>query len=356
VTKEIVLIRGDGIGPEVIEQAKNILDITAASYGHCFRIKEAAVGGCAVDEYGEPLPEDSLTACMKADAVLLGAVGGSKWNDAARDKRPESGLLKLRKAMALYCNMRPVRLEPHLRGMSPLKGSAIGGGVDMVIVRELTGGLYFGRHETVRTTNGIEAKDELTYTEHEIRRIGEKAFEMAMTRRKKLTSVDKANVLDSSKLWRKIMHELAEKYHQVEYEDMYVDNAAMQLMRAPSQFDVIVTENMFGDILSDEAGMISGSIGMLPSMSFGEGRRSLYEPAHGSAPDIAGKDMANPLAAIFSAALMLRCSFGLEEEAANIERAVSEVIAEGYRTPDICRPGEKRVGCCEMGALVARRL
>ena len=346
--KNIAVIRGDGIGPEIVAQTLRVLDRTAELYGHTFNYTDVDMGGCALDKYGNPLPESELKKCIASDSVLLGAVGGNKWNSVPADKRPEKGLLRLRAGMEVYSNNRPAKIWRQLADASPLKREIVDKGIDFIIVRELTGGIYFGEH---RTENG-NATDILRYSEKEIERIGRIGFETARKRRKRLCSVEKSNVLDSSRLWKKIMHSLAEEYPDVELSDMLVDNCAIQIVKEPSQFDVIVTENMFGDILSDEASMITGSIGMIPSSSLGAGTRGLYEPIHGSAPDIAGTDTANPVGTILSAAMMLRYSFDMKKEADSIERAVSEYLDCGYRTADIMSSGMKPVGCCQCGELI----
>lgn len=356
----IATISGDGIGPEIVREAKKVLDKTGQKYGHKFNYEEVLMGGISIDTYGVPLTDEALETAKKSDAVLLGAVGGnvgnSRWYDVAPNLRPEAGLLAIRKGLKLFANIRPAYLYNDLAGACPLKQEIIGDGFDMVIVRELTGGLYFGERHT-ETVNGVEqATDTLVYSEKEIRRVAIKAFEIAMKRKKKVTSVDKANVLDSSRLWRKVVSEVAKDYPEVTLENMLVDNCAMQLVMNPRQFDVILTENMFGDILSDEASMITGSIGMLSSASLNESKFGLYEPSHGSAPDIAGKDIANPIATILSAAMMLRFSFDLDKEADAIEDAVRKVLAEGYRTVDIMDEGKKQVGTTEMGNLICERI
>ena len=356
----IATISGDGIGPEIVREAKKVLDKGGQKYGHNFNYEEVLMGGISIDTYGVPLTDEALETAKKSDAVLLGAVGGnvgnSRWYDVAPNLRPEAGLLAIRKGLNLFANIRPAYLYNDLAGACPLKQEIIGDGFDMVIVRELTGGLYFGERHT-ETVNGVEqATDTLVYSEKEIRRVAIKAFEIAMKRKKKVTSVDKANVLDSSRLWRKVVAEVAKDYPEVTLENMLVDNCAMQLVMNPRQFDVILTENMFGDILSDEASMITGSIGMLSSASLNESKFGLYEPSHGSAPDIAGKDIANPIATILSAAMMLRFSFDLDKEADAIEDAVRKVLAEGYRTVDIMDEGKKQVGTTEMGNLICERI
>lgn len=356
----IATISGDGIGPEIVREAKKVLDKVGQKYGHNFNYEEVLMGGISIDTYGVPLTDEALETAKKSDAVLLGAVGGnvgnSRWYDVAPNLRPEAGLLAIRKGLNLFANIRPAYLYNDLTGACPLKQEIIGDGFDMVIVRELTGGLYFGERHT-ETVNGVEqATDTLVYSEKEIRRVAIKAFEIAMKRKKKVTSVDKANVLDSSRLWRKVVAEVAKDYPEVTLENMLVDNCAMQLVMNPRQFDVILTENMFGDILSDEASMITGSIGMLSSASLNESKFGLYEPSHGSAPDIAGKDIANPIATILSAAMMLRFSFDLDKEADAIEDAVRKVLAEGYCTVDIMDEGKKQVGTTEMGNLICDRI
>ena len=356
MVKNIAVIRGDGIGPEIVNQALKVLDKIAELYHHVFMYTDVDMGGCAIDKWGDPLPQEMLDRCVSSDSVLLGAVGGPKWNDVPGPMRPEKGLLRLRAGMGVYSNNRPAKIWPQLADASPLKPEIVAQGIDFIIVRELIGGIYFGKHETVDKDGEKMAIDELTYSESEIERIGRIGFETAMKRGKKLCSVEKSNVLDSSRLWKKVMHRLAEEYPEVELSDMLVDNCAMQIVKNPSQFDVIVTENMFGDILSDEASMITGSIGMIPSSSLGATSCGLYEPIHGSAPDIAGQDIANPIGTILSAAMMLRYSFDMEEEAAAIENAVSKVLDAGYRTGDIWSPGCTKVGCSEMGRLILEQI
>jgi len=356
----IASITGDGIGPEIVAEAKKVLDRVGAVYGHRFTYKEVLMGGISIDTYGVPLTDEALETAKGCDAVLLGAVGGnvgnSRWYDVAPNLRPEAGLLAIRKGLKLFANIRPAYLYEGLAEACPLKKEIIGDGFDMVIVRELTGGLYFGERHTEEVDGVLQAVDTLVYSETEIRRVAVKAFEIAMKRRKKVTSVDKANVLDSSRLWRKVVAETAKDYPEVTVENMLVDNCAMQLVMNPGQFDVILTENMFGDILSDEASMITGSIGMLSSASLNEGKFGLYEPSHGSAPDIAGKGIANPIATILSAAMMLRYSFDLDKEATAIEAAVRQVLKEGYRTADIMAENMKQVGTEEMGRLICERI
>ena len=348
----IVLLKGDGIGPEIVTQAALVLKKTGEAFGFGAEFDEALLGGSAIDASGTPLPDETVAKCRTADAALLGAVGGPKWDGLPGGQRPEAGLLGIRKALGLYANLRPSMIFPQLRSASPLKDSVIGEALNVMIVRELTGGIYFGErgHKTV---DGADAAyDTEMYSVPEIERIARVGFETARGRGKKLCSVDKANVLESSRLWRKTVARIgAEEYPDVELSNLYVDNCSMQLVRDPRQFDVIVTSNMFGDILSDEASMISGSIGMLPSASLGAGKAGLYEPVHGSAPDIAGTGMANPLATILSAAMLLRTSLGEEKAAAAVERAVSKAL-ETVRTPDIWTPGTKKVGCDEMGETV----
>lgn len=356
--KNIAVIRGDGIGPEIVEQALLVLQKIGELYGHTFTYTDVDMGGCAIDKYGDPLPQSELQKCLDSDSVLLGAVGGTKWNSVPGDKRPEKGLLRLRESMGVYSNNRPAKIWKQLACASPLKDSIVQNGIDFIIVRELIGGIYFGEHKT----EGDTATDILKYSQSEIERIGRIGFETAMKRGKKLCSVEKSNVLDSSRLWKKVMHKLAEEYPEVELSDMLVDNCAMQIVRNPAQFDVIVTENMFGDILSDEASMITGSIGMIPSSSLGNTTVGLYEPIHGSAPDIAGMDIANPIGTILSAAMMLKFSFDMEKEAQAIEDAVSAVLDGGWRTADIMPQSDmgqtdcKKVGCREMGRLIIENL
>lgn len=349
----IATVPGDGIGPEVVGQAIKVLDRVSEVYGHKFHYEKHLAGGAAIDEYGECLPQSTLDGCKAADAVLLGAVGGPKWDGVPGDKRPERALLGLRKGLGLYANLRPAMIFSELADASPLKKEILGSGLDILIVRELTGGIYFGKHETVDQDGQKVARDTEEYSESEIRRIGIKAFESAMKRNKRVTSVDKANVLDSSRLWRKVITELSAEYPEVELDHMYVDNAAMQLVRDPKHFDVLVTSNMFGDILSDEASQITGSIGMLPSASLADGNFGMYEPVHGSAPDIAGQGKANPIATILSAAMMLRYSFDLTDEADAIENSVKAFLEKGYRTADIAGAGEGSVSTEEAGDLIA---
>ena len=350
--KKIAVIRGDGIGPEIVNEAIRVLDAVAKKYNHNFEYTDVDMGGCAIDKWGEPLPKEMLEKCLASDSVLLGAVGGPKWDNVPGDKRPEKGLLALRGGMGLYSNNRPAKIWNQLSQASPLKESIVDKGIDFIIVRELIGGVYFGSHTTAEKDGEPVATDIMEYSEHEIERIGRIGFETAMKRGRKLTSVDKANVLDTSRLWRKVMHRLSSEYPEVEYSDMLVDNAAMQIVKDPSQFDVIVTENLFGDILSDEASMITGSIGMIPSSSLGDTSCGLYEPIHGSAPDIAGQNKANPIGTILSAAMMCRFSFDMAKEADAIEAALNKALDMGLRTGDIMQEGCTLVGCKEMGDAV----
>ncbi|MFA9378987.1 MAG: 3-isopropylmalate dehydrogenase [Lachnotalea sp.] len=356
----VAVIPGDGIGPEIVGEAKKILSKIEEKFAHKFNYTEVLMGGVSIDAHGVPLTDEALQIAKSSDSVLLGAVGGNvgnaKWYGGAPHLRPEAGLLAIRKGLELFANIRPAYLYEELKVACPLKDEIIGNGFDMVIMRELTGGIYFGERKTEEVNGILKATDILTYDEDEIRRIAIKGFEIAMKRRKKVTSVDKANVLDSSRLWRKVVAEVAKDYPEIELENMLVDNCAMQLVRNPGQFDVILTENMFGDILSDEASMVTGSIGMLSSASLGKTKLGLYEPSHGSAPDIAGQNIANPIATILSAAMMLRYSFDLDEEANAIEAAVNRVLKEGYRTTDILTEGMTKVGTSEMGSLVADRI
>ena len=349
--KNIVVLAGDGIGPEITSAAVNVLKKTAEAFGHEFTFDYKLLGGCAIDKFGVPLPDETVTACKASDGVLLGAVGGPKWDGMPADLRPEKGLLGIRKALGLFANLRPAVIYPELSAASPLKSEVLARGVNVMVVRELIGGIYFGPRGL--KDDGHTAYDTEIYSEEEVRRIAKVAFELAETRRKKVTSVDKANVLLSSRLWRRIVEEVHKDYPDVALNHIYVDNAAMQLVRDPSQFDVLLCPNMFGDILSDEASQITGSIGLLPSSSLGTEKAGLFEPIHGSAPDIAGKDVANPVATILAAAMLLD-NIGLGNEARAVERAVSEFISEGWRTPDL---GEgKRVGCAEAGRLIAGRV
>lgn len=346
--KNIVVLAGDGIGPEITGAAVEVLRRVAEKYGHEFAFDYKDMGGCAIDKFGVPLPDETVDACKKADGVLLGAVGGPKWDAQPADNRPEKGLLGIRSALGLYANLRPAVIYPELADASPLKPSVLERGVDVMVVRELIGGIYFGPRAV--SEDGQSAYDTEVYSVGEVRRIAKVAFDLAMTRRKKVTSVDKANVLLSSRLWRRTVTEVARDYPEVELNHIYVDNAAMQLVRDPSQFDVLLCPNMFGDILSDEASQITGSIGMLPSSSLGTCKAGLFEPIHGSAPDIAGQDIANPIATVLAAAMMLD-NMELHDEARAVEKAVGGVIAAGYRTPDM--GAGRRVGCREMGRLIA---
>ena len=357
---KVGVISGDGIGPEIVREAKKVLDTVAKKYGHSFQYEEILMGGVSIDACGVPLTDEAIETAKASDAVLMGSIGGdtttSPWYQLPPNLRPEAGLLKIRKALNLFANVRPAYLYEELKAACPIKDELIGDGFDMVIMRELTGGLYFGERETSEIDGIMTARDSLTYNENEIRRIAIKGFDIAMKRRKKVTSVDKANVLDSSRLWRKVVEEVAKDYPEVTYEHMLVDNCAMQLVKNPCQFDVILTENMFGDILSDEASMVTGSIGMLSSASLNDTKFGLYEPSHGSAPDIAGQDIANPIATILSAAMMLRYSFDLDKEADAIEAAVKQVLKDGYRTVDIYSEGTTKVGCTQMGDLISQRI
>ncbi len=363
---KVGVIRGDGIGPEIVTEAIKVLDAIADKFGHSFDYTEILMGGCSIDATGVPLTDEAIEAALASDAVLMGSIGGntstSPWYKLPADKRPEAGLLKLRKSLNLFANLRPAYLYDELKEACPLRDDIIGDGFDMMIMRELTGGLYFGERSTTEEDGQFVARDSLTYSEKEIRRIAKRGFDIAMKRRKKVTSVDKANVLDSSRLWRKIVEEVAKDYPEVSYEHMLVDNCAMQLVKDPRQFDVILTENMFGDILSDEASMVTGSIGMLSSASLNDTKFGLYEPSGGSAPDIAGKGIANPIATILSAAMMLRYSFDLDAEADAIEAAVKQVLKDGYRTIDIMpqeadkRASVTQVGTSQMGDLIIERI
>ena len=358
--KNIAVIKGDGIGPEIVEEAMKVLDAVAKKYTHKFNYTQILMGGCSIDAYGVPLSDEALEIARNSDSVLLGSIGGdtstSPWYKLEPQLRPEAGLLKIRKELGLFANLRPAYLYEELKGACPLKEELTEGGFDMMIMRELTGGLYFGMRSTEVENGELIARDSMSYSEGEIRRIARRGFDIAMKRRKKVTSVDKANVLDTSRLWRKVVEEIAADYPEVEYEHMLVDNAAMQLVKNPKQFDVVLTENMFGDILSDEASMVTGSIGMLSSASLREDKFGMYEPSHGSAPDIAGKNIANPIATILSAAMMLRYSFDMDDEANAIESAVKQILAEGYRTIDIMSDGKTLVGTKECGDLIAARI
>ncbi len=357
---KITCIPGDGIGPEIVAEAKKVLDAVAVKYGHSVTYTDILMGGASIDVHGVPLTDEAIETAKSADAVLMGSIGGntqtSPWYQLPPNLRPEAGLLKIRKALNLFANLRPAILYEELADACPLRKDISEKGFDMLIMRELTGGLYFGERKTVEENGVLKAIDTLTYDENEIRRIAIKGFDIARKRNNKVTCVDKANVLDSSRLWRKVVDEVAKDYEDVTLEYMLVDNCAMQLVKDPSQFDVILTENMFGDILSDEASMVTGSIGMLASASLNDTKFGLYEPSHGSAPDIAGQDIANPIATILSAAMMLRYSFDLDKEADAIEKAVKQVLKEGYRTVDIMSEGCQKVGCSEMGSLLAERI
>ena len=357
---KVGIIKGDGIGPEIVEEAMKVLDKVGEVYGHTYRYKELMLGGASIDVQGIPKTDETVAEAKSCDAVLMCAIGRdakvSPWYQLEPNRRPEAGLLKIRKELNLFANLRPAVLYDELKGACPLKEEITEGGFDMMIMRELTGGLYFGNRKTEEIDGVMTACDELTYNENEIRRIAKRAFEIAMKRRKKVISVDKANVLDSSRLWRKIVEEIAKEYPEVALEHMLVDNCAMQLVKDPKQFDVILTENMFGDILSDEASMVTGSIGMLASASLNDTKFGLYEPSGGSAPDIAGKGIANPIATILSAAKMLRFSFDLDKEADAIEKAVSQVLKDGYRTIDIMSEGKEQVGTAKIGDLICERI
>ena len=353
---KLAVIPGDGIGPDVVEQTLLVLDKVGEKFGHTFQYHKVLAGGCAIDATGGCLPQETIDVCKASDAVLLGAVGGWKWDTLPGDQRPERALLGLRKALGLFANLRPALLFEQLADASPLKPEILAGGLDIVVVRELTGGIYFGEKGVKDTDLGPAAYDIEQYAEEEVRRIAKVAFDMAMKRSKHVTSVDKANVLESSRLWRRVVTEVAKDYPEVTLDHLYVDNAAMQLVRNPRQFDVIVTSNIFGDILSDEASQITGSIGMLPSASLAQGKFGMYEPVHGSAPDIAGQDKANPMATILSAAMMLRYTVGLGQEADAIENAVKSVLDQGYRTPDLFAGEGTLVGTAEMGRRIAEAI
>ena len=356
-TFNIAVVKGDGIGPEIVSGAMEVLEVIGKKYGHTFNFTEYLAGGCAYDVYGVPLPEETVAGCKAADSVLLGAVGGPKWDEVPNHLRPEKALLGLRSALGLYTNLRPAKIYPALMEACTLRSDIVEKGFDLVIVRELTGGIYFGERGRRDGKYGPEAYDTEAYSVMEVERIARIAFETARKRRCNIVSVDKANVLETSRLWREVVHKMAEEYPDVDCSDMYVDNAAMQLVREPSRFDVVLTSNMFGDILSDEASQITGSIGLLPSASLGEGKCGMYEPIHGSAPDIAGTGKANPMATILSAAMMLRYSFDLEEEADCIENAVNQVLEEGFRTADIVgNSGAQPLSCAEMTAKIIEKL
>ncbi|MBE6531156.1 MAG: 3-isopropylmalate dehydrogenase [Ruminococcaceae bacterium] len=356
MVKNITVLKGDGIGPEIVNEAIKVLDKIGEKYSHSFKYTEVDIGGCSIDKHGVPITKEGMELCKSADSVLLGAVGGPKWDSVDPSIRPEKALLAVRSELGLFANLRPTKLFAQLADSSPLKESIVGNGIDLMIVRELTGGIYFGDRRTEVVDGEKVAVDEMKYSEHEIERIGRVAFESARKRSHRLASVDKANVLDSSRLWRAVMHRLAEEYSDVEYSDVLVDNAAMQLIKNPSQFDVIVTENMFGDILSDEASMLTGSIGMMPSASLSDSTLGMYEPIHGSAPDIAGMDIANPIGTIMSCAMMLRYSFDMVKEADDIEAAVNKALDDGYRTADIYKDGFTKVKCSEMGSIIAANI
>lgn len=350
---KIAVIKGDGVGPEIVEEGIKVLNKVGEVYNHNFTFEYVLGGGCAIDLHNDPMPDDTIEVCKKSDAVILGAVGGPKWDNISPSLRPEKGLLKLRKELNLFANIRPINVYESIKDASPLKSEIISSGVDFVVVRELTGGIYFGERGT-KEDNGVTfAYDVERYSEYEIERIGRCAFEIAKKRNKKLTSVDKANVLDSSKLWRKIIDNLSIEYTDVEVNHMYVDNCAMQLIKNPSQFDVILTNNIFGDILSDEGSMIAGSIGMLPSASIRNDNFGMYEPIHGSAPDIAGKNIVNPIATILSVAMMLKHSFGLYEEASSIEHAIENTLIDGYKSEDIFYGSGKIISTQDMGDLIS---
>lgn len=356
MNKKIAVIKGDGVGPEIIEEGIKILKKIEQKYDHKFEITEVFGGGASIDKYGEPLTNETLEICKNSDAVLLGAVGGPKWDKVESEKRPEKGLLKLREGLGLFANLRPATMHQSIKQSSPLRADIVEKGIDFIVVRELTGGIYFGKRQT-GIQNGVEfASDEEKYDANEIERIAKKAFEIAMTRKKKLVCVDKANVLDSSKLWRKVIDKMAKDYEQVQVSYMYVDNAAMQIVRDPSQFDVIVTNNIFGDIISDEASIVTGSIGMLPSASIRSDSFGMYEPIHGSAPDIAGENVVNPIATILSVAMMLRQSFKMETEAKNIEDAVTKVLEKGYRTKDIYNNQGTIMGTKEISQMIQKEI
>lgn len=350
----IAVIKGDGIGPEVMDGAIEVLDTIGCKYNHMFNYKEVLAGGAAYDKYNDPLPQHTIGICKESDAILFGAVGGDKWDSLPKDKRPERAILGLRKALGLYANLRPGILFNALKESSPLKSEILGDGFDILVVRELTGGIYFGESGTKDTENGLTSYDVESYSEMEIRRIAKIGFEMAAKRRKKLTSVDKSNVLESSRLWRKVVTEISHDYPDIELNHMYIDNASMQVIKNPREFDVILTSNLFGDILSDEISMLTGSIGLLPSASLGDKNIGLFEPIHGSAPDIAGKGIANPIAIILSVAMMLRLSFGLMEESDCIENAIDNLLNDGYRTLDISNPGQQTLNTKETINLIKR--
>ena len=356
MNKKITVLPGDGIGPEIVAEAVKVLNKIADKFGHNFSYTYVDIGGCSIDKFGVPITDEGMQKCKESDSVLLGAVGGPRWDGGDPSIRPEKALLKVRKELNLFANLRPTKLFPQLKDASPLKQEIVGNGIDLLIVRELTGGVYFGQRKTENVNGELVATDYMPYSESEIERIGRVAFTTAMKRGKRLASVDKANVLDTSRLWRKTMHRLSDEYPEVEYSDILVDNTAMQLIKNPTQFDVLVTENMFGDILSDEASMLTGSIGMMPSASLSSGTLGMYEPIHGSAPDIAGLNIAHPSGTILSAAMMLRYSFDMAKEADLIENAVNRVLDDGFRTGDIMQDGCTKVTCSAMGDLVAERI
>ncbi|MGX8834321.1 3-isopropylmalate dehydrogenase [Amedibacillus sp. YH-ame6] len=350
--KHIAVIPGDGIGPEIVAEAVKVLDVIAKKFNHEFAYTNVIAGGCAIDQFGKSLPEESLQACLASDSVLLGAVGGPKWDNVDPNIRPEKALLGIRKEMGLYANLRPAKIFPQLADASPLRKDIVENGIDFMVVRELIGGVYFGEKKTEMVNGELYACDSMCYYEHEVARIAHTAFQTARKRNSNVISVDKANVLDSSRLWRKVMHEVAQEYPDVTCTDMLVDNTAMQIVKNPAQFDVVVTENMFGDILSDEASMITGSIGLIPSASLGETKRGMYEPIHGSAPDIAGQNIANPIGTILAAGMMLKYAFDMDAENAMIEKAVEDVLNDGYRTGDIMEVGKTKMSCSDMGSKI----
>lgn len=352
--KQIAVVAGDGIGPEIVREAVKVLDVIAKKYNHEFVYTPVDAGGCAIDKYGTSLPKESLDACLASDSVLLGAVGGPKWDQVDPSIRPEKALLSIRKELGLYANLRPAKIFPQLCDASPLRKDIVEQGIDFMVVRELIGGVYFGEKKTYEIDGELYATDNMCYYEHEVRRIAHTAFQTARKRNRRVISVDKANVLDTSRLWRNVVSEVSKEYPDVIYTDMLVDNAAMQIVKNPAQFDVIVTENMFGDILSDEASMITGSIGLIPSASLGEGTRGMYEPIHGSAPDIAGMNIANPIGTILAAGMMLKYAFDMDKENEAIEKAVENALTQGYRTIDIMVAGMKEQSCSQMGDTIVR--
>lgn len=355
---DIAVVKGDGIGPEIVAEGMKTLEVVGNLFHHDFRFTQVLAGGGSIDVNGIPLTDEAIAACREADSVLLGAVGGPKWDSQPSENRPEKALLGLRSALGLFVNLRPAQMHKALAAACPIKSEIIGDGFDILVCRELTGDVYFGKHYRRESSNGwgIIGADDMNYSEYEVERIGRRAFEMAMKRNKKICSVDKANVLETSRVWRQTMHKIKDEYPEVEYSDMYVDNCAMQLIRNPSQFDVIVTGNLFGDILSDEASMITGSIGMLPSASVNQAGKGMYEPIHGSAPDIAGQGIANPIATILSCAMMLRYSFDLQKEATAIEKAVELVLDAGHRTADIATAADKVISTSDMGQVIRENL